>query len=74
MHCVILFIILLILSYNKSTKALWFHLQIHCDIEHGSNPLILGGDLKISDHNNWGGPEQTIKLGGGAEFKGDLKF
>ena len=31
-------------------------------------PLILGGDLKISDQNNWGGPEQKIKFGG------DLKF
>ena len=27
-------------------------------------PLILGGDLKISDQNNWGGPEQKIKFGG----------
>ena len=27
-------------------------------------PLILEGDLKISDQNNWGGPEQKIKLGG----------
>ena len=27
--------------------------------------LILGGDLKISDQNNWGGLEQNIKLGGG---------
>ena len=29
------------------------------------------GDLKISDRNNWGGPEQKIKFGwgGGAEFK-----
>ena len=36
-------------------------------------PLILGGDLKISDQNNWeegGGPEQKIKFGGGAKFKG----
>ena len=23
------------------------------------------GDLKISNQNNWGGPEQNIKLGGG---------
>ena len=30
--------------------------------------LILGGDLKISDQNNWGGPEQKIK------FEGVLKF
>ena len=27
-------------------------------------PPILGGDLKISDQNNWGGPEQKIKFGG----------
>ena len=41
---------------------------------HGSSPpLILGGDLKTSDQNNWGGPEQKIKFGGGgggAKFKG----
>ena len=30
-------------------------------------PLILAGDLTISDQNNWGGgPEQKIKFGGGA--------
>ena len=73
MHCVILFIILLILSYNKSTKALWFHLQIHCDIEHGSNPLILGGDLKIQTTIIGGDLSKQLNLGG-AEFKGDLKF
>ena len=36
-----------------------------------SPPPILGGDLKISDQNNWGGEggaEQKIKFGG------DLKF
>ena len=32
-------------------------------------PLILGGHLKISDQNNWGGgrgggPEQKMKFGG----------
>ena len=27
-------------------------------------PLILGGDLKISDQNNWEGPEQKINLRG----------
>ena len=27
-------------------------------------PLILGGDLKISGQNNWGGgPDQKIKFG-----------
>ena len=41
---------------------------------HGSSPLILGGDLKISDQNNWGGegvggtPEQKIKFGGHLKF------
>ena len=29
-------------------------------------PLILGGDLKISDQNNWRGTEQKIKFGGRA--------
>ena len=30
-----------------------------------ADPLILGGgDLKISDQNNWGGPNQKIKFGG----------
>ena len=28
-------------------------------------PPILGEDLKISDQNNWGAPEQKIKFGGG---------
>ena len=40
---------------------------------HGSSPaLFLGGDLKISDKNNLGGggPEQIIKFGEGAKFKG----
>ena len=35
-------------------------------------PPILEGDLKISRQNNWGGPEQKIKFGGGgwgAKFK-----
>ena len=31
-------------------------------------PIILGEDQKISDQNNWEGPEQKIKFGG------DLKF
>ena len=35
---------------------------------------ILGGDLKISDQNNWGGPEQKIKFWGGAKFKGGPKI
>ena len=35
-------------------------------------PLILGGgDLKISDQNNGGGPEQKIKFGGKLNWRGD---
>ena len=26
--------------------------------------ILEGGDLKIPDQNNWGGPEQNIKFGG----------
>ena len=26
--------------------------------------ILGGGDLKIPDQNNWGGPEQNIKFGG----------
>ena len=37
-------------------------------------PLILGGDLKSSVQNNWGGPEQKIKFGGGPKFKGEPKI
>ena len=41
-------------------------------------PLILGGHLKISDQNNWGGgrggPEQKIKFGGELNWRGDIKF
>ena len=39
-------------------------------------PLILGGGggLKISDQNNWGVPEQKIKLGGELNLREDLKF
>ena len=37
-------------------------------------PPILGEDLKISDQNNWGGPEQKIKFGGKLNLRGDLKF
>ena len=47
-------------------------------VNHGSSPPpspILGGDLKISDQNNWGGgPEQKIKFGGELNLSGDLKF
>ena len=47
------------------------------EITHGGSPplpQILGGDLKISDQNNWGGPEQKIKFGGELNLSGDLKF
>ena len=38
---------------------------------HDSSPLILGeGGLKISDQNNWRGPEQKIKLGGELNLRG----
>ena len=41
---------------------------------HGSSSPILGGDLKISDHNNWGGgPKQKIKFERGAKFNGGPK-
>ena len=33
-------------------------------------PPILGGDLKISDQNNWEGLEQKIKFGGGPKILG----
>ena len=32
------------------------------------------GDLKISDQNNWRGPEQNIEFGGKLNLRGDLKF
>ena len=32
-------------------------------------PLVLGGDLKISDQNNWGDLSKKLNLGGGAKFK-----
>ena len=37
-------------------------------------PLILGGGggLKISDQNNWGGPEQKIKFGRELNLRGGL--
>ena len=40
-------------------------LQVHA---HGSSTLNFRGDLKISDQNNWGGPEQKNKFGGEAKF------
>ena len=35
-----------------------------------SPPVILWGSLKISDQNNWEGPEQKIKFGGGPKILG----
>ena len=38
-------------------------------------PLILGGgDLKISDQNNWAGPEQKSKFGGTLIFNRGLEI
>ena len=37
-------------------------------------PLIFRGDLKISDQNNWGEPEQKIKFGEELNLREDLKF
>ena len=37
-------------------------------------PIILGEALKISDQNNWGGPEQKIKFEEELNLRGDLKF
>ena len=36
-------------------------------------PLILGGDLKISDQNNWGDLSKKLNLRGG-KFKGGPKM
>ena len=41
---------------------------------HGSSPPNFRGDQKSSDQNNWGGPEQKIKLGGELNLRGGLKF
>ena len=38
-----------------------------------ASPPILEGDLKISDQNNWGVPEQKIKFGGELNFRGDYE-
>ena len=40
---------------------------------HGSSPLILRGDLKISDQNNWGDLSKKLNLGG-AKFEGGPKI
>ena len=53
------------------------HLSI-LELLHGSSPppQILGGDLKISGQNYWGGggSEQKIKFGGELNLRGELKF
>ena len=33
-------------------------------------PPNFRGDLRISDQNNWGGPEQKIKFGGSPKILG----
>ena len=39
---------------------------------HGGSPTnFRGGDLKISDQNNGGGPEQKIKFGAKLNLRGD---
>ena len=38
-------------------------------------PLILGGDIKISDQNNCGDLSKKLNMGGGGvNLMGDLKF
>ena len=37
---------------------------------HGSSPPNFRGNLKISDQNNWKGPEQNMKFGGGPKMLG----
>ena len=37
-------------------------------------PNFRGGDLKISDKNNWRGPDQKIKFEGELNLRGDLQF
>ena len=36
------------------------------------NLILGGGGLKMSDQNNWEGPEQKIKFGGELNFRGSL--
>ena len=37
-------------------------------------PTNFREDLKISDQNNWGGPEQKLKFGEELNLRGELKF
>ena len=45
------------------------------DLHGSSPPNFRGGDLKMSDQNNWGGrggPEEKIKFGGKLNLRGGL--
>ena len=56
-----------------STKPLGLNLLLkYCLVMvfHSSSAPNFRGDLKISDQNNWGGPEQKIKFGGELNFRG----
>ena len=62
-----------------SRMELYWHIHRHHMVAAPLPPPaprpILGGDLKISDQNNWvGKPKQKIKFGGELNLKGDLKF
>ena len=37
-------------------------------------PLILGGDIKISDQNNCGDLSKKLNMGGGGKFNGGSKI
>ena len=39
-----------------------------------TQPATQPGDLKISDKNNWRGPDQKIKFEGELNLRGDLQF
>ena len=57
--------IVLVLLQQQLTSVELLHEPLQ-HLSHGSSPPnFRGGDLKISDRNNWGGPEQKIKLGWG---------
>ena len=60
----------MLLLYFYIYKYIYIYIYIYLHIyNHGSSPPSFRRDLKISDQNNWGGPEQKIKFGGGAKFK-----
>ena len=57
--------IVLVLLQQQLTSVELLHEPLQ-HLSHGSSPPnFRGGDPKISDRNNWGGPEQKIKLGWG---------